>query len=152
MSSARKLGIALILIVDGVLVVQHQTHRPIFKYVQMLENVDDFLSFPWGRESYLKTIAGMISGPKVPGKVDDHLHTFILQLQQKTKRINRFPLALQLIAFKNISSILDKIHGATDPQTFLQWSPPRLSRHTTLQLSEVIQVERDPDVRICFLN
>ncbi|KAL1224916.1 hypothetical protein V5N11_027421 [Cardamine amara subsp. amara] len=88
----------------------------------------------------------MMSGPKVPGKVDDHLHTFILQLQQKTKHINGFPLALQLIGFKNISGILDMIPGATDPRTFLQWSPPCLLGQTTLQLSEVIQVERDPDL------
>lgn len=49
MPSWRKLRLALILIVDGVLIATHQTHRPIPKYVGMLEDIDSFLTFPWGR-------------------------------------------------------------------------------------------------------
>lgn len=48
MPSWRKLALALILIVDGVLIVTHQIHKPTPKYVEMLEDVDGFLSFPWG--------------------------------------------------------------------------------------------------------
>ncbi|AAG12807.1 unknown protein; 55998-51558 [Arabidopsis thaliana] len=51
-----KLPLALLLIVDGVLIANNQTHRPTFKYVKMLEDIDSFLAFPWGRESFLKTI------------------------------------------------------------------------------------------------
>jgi len=51
-----KLPLALLLIVDGVLISNNQTHRPTFKYVKMLEDIDSFLAFPWGRESFLKTI------------------------------------------------------------------------------------------------
>lgn len=64
MPSWRKLALALILIVDGVLIATLQTHKPTPKYVDMLDDVDGFLRFPWGRESFLHTIRSMIPGKK----------------------------------------------------------------------------------------
>jgi len=65
-----KLPLALLLIVDGVLIANNQTHRPTFKYVKMLEDIDSFLAFPWGRESFLKTIQIMRHVRNKPSMAD----------------------------------------------------------------------------------
>ncbi|KAJ4875902.1 ULP_PROTEASE domain-containing protein [Raphanus sativus] len=56
MPRRKKLQIALILIVDGVLIAHQQKTRPTLKYVKMVQDVDAFCQHPWGRESFLKTI------------------------------------------------------------------------------------------------
>ncbi|EOA12199.1 hypothetical protein CARUB_v10012789mg [Capsella rubella] len=42
----KKLRLALLLIVDGVLIASSQTHRPTPRYVGMLHDIDSFLDFP----------------------------------------------------------------------------------------------------------
>lgn len=92
MPSWRKLRLALILIVDGVLIAKNQICRPTPKYVNMLEGIDSFLRFPLGRDS-------MAPAKKIPGKAEDPLVTFHQQLQQKTLQLQGFSLSLQLLAF-----------------------------------------------------
>ncbi|CAF2131401.1 unnamed protein product [Brassica napus] len=48
MPGKKKLQLALIIIVDGVLIVHQQTPRPTLKYVRMVQDVDTFCSHPWG--------------------------------------------------------------------------------------------------------
>ncbi|KAF8092023.1 hypothetical protein N665_0427s0004 [Sinapis alba] len=55
----KKIRLDLILIVDGVLIAHKQTPRPTLNYVQMVEDLDSFFQFPWGRESFSKTVACM---------------------------------------------------------------------------------------------
>ncbi|CAN7027531.1 unnamed protein product [Brassica oleracea var. botrytis] len=43
----KKLQLALILIVDGVLIAHEQKTRPTLKYVKMVQNVDAFCQLPW---------------------------------------------------------------------------------------------------------
>ncbi|CAN6885483.1 unnamed protein product [Brassica oleracea] len=50
MPGRKKLQLALIIIVDGVLIAHQQTPRPTLKYVRMVQDVDAFCSHPWGRE------------------------------------------------------------------------------------------------------
>ncbi|KAF2565060.1 hypothetical protein F2Q70_00014746 [Brassica cretica] len=56
MDEWRRIWLALIIILDGVLIASQQIHRPTQRYVQMLDDVDAFLEFPWGRESFLHTL------------------------------------------------------------------------------------------------
>ncbi|KAH0862416.1 LOW QUALITY PROTEIN: hypothetical protein HID58_079627 [Brassica napus] len=58
-----KLRLTLILIVDGVLIAHKQKARPTLKYVRMVENVNTFLEFRGGRESFLKTIITCMKPP-----------------------------------------------------------------------------------------
>ncbi|EOA22801.1 hypothetical protein CARUB_v10003519mg, partial [Capsella rubella] len=109
----KKLRLALILIVDG--------------YVEMLKDVDSFLSFPWDRESFLKTISTM--RPDIKNK-----------LQYKSFRLQGFPLALQLVAYRNIPYLLDKIPGSADPCTFLDWFPVGIPKNN-LPLTDVLSIE-----------
>ncbi|KAG7536989.1 Ulp1 protease family C-terminal catalytic domain [Arabidopsis suecica] len=156
--SPLKLPLALLLIVDGVLIANNQTHRPTYKYVQMLENIESFLSFPWGRESFLKTIQVMSPGrnkPSVGGakrkrsrahsKIEDPIQLFAEQMQQQTIAIYGFPLGLQLLAYRNISGLLGKIPGSSDERTFLEWHSIGIPKNN-LTLNEVHILERAPDL------
>lgn len=156
-----RLRLALLLIVDGVLVASSQTHRPTFKYVEMLQDVDAFLSFPWGRESFLKTISTMRperkmhtnhvgKKPRLHAKTVDPIKTFTDQLQQKTIRLTGFPLALQLLAYRNVSGLLAKIPGSSDTRTFMEWDSVGLPKNN-LPLTDIHDVERDPNVS-CILS
>jgi len=71
LSSDHRLKLAFLLIVDGVLIATNQICRPTFKYVEMLADLDKFLSFPWGRESFLKTVVGMRPDKQNLGKSTD---------------------------------------------------------------------------------
>ncbi|CAF2150442.1 unnamed protein product [Brassica napus] len=55
----KKIRIALIIIVDGVLIAHKQQARATPRYVKMLKNLKTFFAFPWGRESFVKTISCM---------------------------------------------------------------------------------------------
>lgn len=136
----------MLLIVDGVLIPTHQTHRKIFKYVKLLENIDTVLVFPWGRESFLKTISTMRPGKKYHVKCDDPVKVFTIQLQQQTFCMTEFPLALQLLALSNISRLLQALHGGSDSQNFFECSAEELPNQPNFHLKEIHHVERQPEV------
>ncbi|EOA39894.1 hypothetical protein CARUB_v10008573mg [Capsella rubella] len=150
----KRLWLALILIVDGVLIASSQTHKPTFKYVEMLRDIDSFLSFPWGRESFLKTISTMrpeiknngqplSKKPRVQGKLNTPLQTFTDQLQQKSFRLQGFPLSLHLLAYRNISGLLDKVPGSADPRTFLDWYSVGIPKNN-IPLTDVLVIDQSP--------
>ncbi|XP_019087455.1 PREDICTED: uncharacterized protein LOC109127315 [Camelina sativa] len=85
----RKLRLAFLLIVDGVLLASSQTHRPTFN----------------------------------------------------------FPLALQLLAFRNISGLLDKYPGSADTRTFLEWYSLGLPKNN-IPFTDVHCVERLSDLSV----
>lgn len=145
-SGWRKLCLVLLLIVDGVLIASHQIHRPTKKYIEMLQDIDSFLSFPWGRESFLHTISLMRHGKNIPGKCDDPITTFCQQLEQKTIRFQGFPLVLQLFAFQSVPRLLTKIPNASCTQTLLETPYAGFPNLTALTLNDVFDVESDPKV------
>jgi len=94
----------------------------------MLADLDKFLSFPWGRESFLKTAVGMRPDKRNLGKstgkrqlTTDPIKSLVSQLQQKTFRLKGFPPALQLIAFRNIPGLLDLVLDDSTSKTILLW-------------------------------
>lgn len=48
----RKLGLCLIIIVDGVLATTSQTQKPSVKNIKLVENLEKFFAFQWDRESF----------------------------------------------------------------------------------------------------
>lgn len=126
MSSWSKLGLALILIVD----------------------VESFLGFPCGRESFIKIVSSMKPGKKIRGKCEDPIATFRQQLQQQTMKMEGFPLIIQLLALRSIPSLLNKLPNASDGRTFLETPFDCLPKFTPLSMEVVIDVEHDPEVSL----
>ncbi|KAF8087028.1 hypothetical protein N665_0602s0011 [Sinapis alba] len=87
MSGWKKIRLALIIIVDGVLIAHKQVPCPTPCYVRMVEDLPSFLNFPWGRESFLKTITCMRPSNLLPTKSDDPVKTLVWQLKQRTFRL-----------------------------------------------------------------
>ena len=76
----KRLRLALIMIVDGVLLAHKQVAKPTLHYVRMVDNLEDFSNFPWGHESFLKTITCM----KPPTDAANPVAALAQVLQQKT--------------------------------------------------------------------
>ena len=136
----RRLQLALIMIVDGVLIAHKQTARPTLKYVQMVDNVQSFLQFPWGRESFIKTIYCM----KPPMDEKDPVGTLVDVLKQTSYRLTGFPLALQLVAFRAMPLLLNKIPAPPNALTLADMTEGHLPQHSSLSLSDFLSAEADP--------
>nr|VDD60053.1 unnamed protein product [Brassica oleracea] len=100
MDGWKKIRIALIIIVDGVLIAHKQEARPTPRYVRMVENLKTFLAFPWGRESFLKTISCMKPRVLSPRNVKILFLHLSRRFKQRGFRLQGFPLSLQLVAFR----------------------------------------------------
>ncbi|CAN6875615.1 unnamed protein product, partial [Brassica oleracea] len=133
MDEWRRIWLALIIILDGVLIASQQIHRPTLRYVQMLDDVDAFLEFPWGRESFLHTVRCMKPPKFEKGKtVDSPVDMLVLKLKQETFRLTGFPLALQLLAFRAIPMLLCKIPAPLNDQTIMDLTEPNLPNHPSI--------------------
>ncbi|CAH8267582.1 unnamed protein product [Arabidopsis lyrata] len=82
---------------------------------------------------------------RAASKIEDPIQLFTNQMQQQTIAIYGFPLGLQLLAYRNISGLLDKIPGSSDDRTFLEWHSIGIPKNN-LSLNEVHLLERDPDL------
>ncbi|CAN7139806.1 unnamed protein product, partial [Brassica rapa subsp. narinosa] len=149
MDEWRRIRLALIIILHGVLITSQQIHRPTLRYVQMLDDVDAFLEFPWGRESFLHTVRCM-KPPKFEkgNPVDSPVDMLVMKLKQKTFRLTGFPLALQLLAFRAIPMFLSKIPAPFNDQTIMDLTEPNLPNHPSIELDAVLQVEVNPSLRV----
>ncbi|AAG35101.1 unknown protein [Arabidopsis thaliana] len=128
LSSDHKLKLTFLLIVDGVLIASNQTGRLTFKYVEMLADLEKFLLFPWGRESFMKTVEAMTPEKRILAKstgkrqlTNDPIQNLVKQLQQITFRLKGFPHALQLLAFRNIPGMVDLLKFDDTSLTILHW-------------------------------
>ncbi|KAF8077034.1 hypothetical protein N665_1067s0001 [Sinapis alba] len=140
----RRLRLALIMIVDGVLIAHKQTPRPTLRYVQMVQDVEAFLQFSWGRECFLKTISCM----KPPVEENNPVGTLTENLRQTTYRLQGFPLALQLVAFRAIPFLLTKIPAPANSLTLMEREYDHLPTHPSINLNEFLLAEADPDLRV----
>ncbi|KAL0744934.1 hypothetical protein Bca101_101039 [Brassica carinata] len=131
------------MLVDGVLIAHKQYARPTLKYVQMVvEDVNTFLQFPWGRESFLKTIYCM----KPPLDKKDPVGTLIQHLKRKTYKLQGFPLALQLVAFQAIPLLLTKIPAPLNSLTIMDINNDGdLPPHSSIYLNDFLLCEANPD-------
>jgi len=84
-----------------------------------------------------------------PGfKLEDPIQQFTNQMQQHSIAIYGFPLALQFLAYRNISGLLDKIPCLVDERTFLEWHSIGIPKNN-LTINDVHLLERVPDVSNC---
>lgn len=124
----RRLRLALLLIVDGVLIASTQTHKPTPKYVNMVEDIESFLKFPWGRESFLKPT------PK--------------RMKQETVKLNGFPLVLQMAAFRMVPSLLTKLPNSALKSTMRTEEFVGRAKLTIMTRRDVFEIENSENVRI----
>ncbi|KAG2287374.1 hypothetical protein Bca52824_046978 [Brassica carinata] len=146
MDGWNKIQIALIIIVDGVLIAHKQEARPTPRYVRMVENLKTFLTFPWGRESFLKTISCMKPSKFVPKKCEDHVATLVKKLKQRSFRLQGFPLSLQLVAFRAIPQLLDYIPAPLNNLTVMDLEDGNLPQHKSINAIHIRRVEFDPNL------
>ncbi|CAN6833497.1 unnamed protein product [Brassica oleracea] len=143
MSGEKKLKLCLIVIVDGVLVATLQKPKPTLKYVKLLENLDEFFDFPWGRESFMWTLSTLKPPPKVFGKLEDPLGVFCQKLRQQTVKTVGFPLALQLVAFRCVPRLASFV-GGDDSVTIMDYPEKAMPLHAGLSVAHIRKAEHDP--------
>ncbi|CAN6882808.1 unnamed protein product [Brassica oleracea var. botrytis] len=148
----KRLPLALIALVDGLLVCGHKLLRVTPAYVEMLEDTRSFLQYPWGGgEAFVSTLSRLRpSQPFDPSKMDKSLSVMRLRLKQQSTACYGFPLALQLFAFKAIPSLLEKIPEPNKTTSFLQ-EPERCdSTNALLNFEDILLVETQTEVIVTY--
>ncbi|CAN7126715.1 unnamed protein product [Brassica rapa subsp. narinosa] len=144
------LPLALIALVDGVLCPSSKDLKLTPRYVEMLSDVESFLAYPWGRESFLTTVPRFLP-PLVVAPGENPLQVMRDRLSQKTTVCYGFPLALQLFVFDVVPLLLEKIPDAGNSATFIDSPGAYASPSTILTVNEIVAVEEDPDVSLFSL-
>ncbi|CAN6819351.1 unnamed protein product [Brassica oleracea] len=99
----KRLPLALIALVDGLLVCGHKLLRVTPAYVEMLEDTRSFLQYPWGREAFVSTLSRLTPPqPSDPSRMDKSLS------EQELKEWIRVELKTQLGKLRN--EIFDWLH------------------------------------------
>ncbi|KAL0742689.1 hypothetical protein Bca4012_084202 [Brassica carinata] len=107
----------------------------------MLSKLTTFFAFPWGRESFLKTISCMKPPKPAPPKIKDHVAWLVHKLKQSSFRLQGFPLTLQLVVFRAIPQLLDFISSPLDHRTCMDLEDGYLSQHKSINYLDIRRVE-----------
>lgn len=146
MPSWKKIRLALIIIVDGVLIAHEQKPRPTLRFVKLVEDLDVFFQHPWGRESFLKTISCMKPPNTVKREGEEPVGVLVELLKQETYRLQGFPLALQLLAFTAVPKLLSTIQAPLDSLTIMDLDEDHLPTYPSIATLDIHGVEADPNV------
>ncbi|KAG2328584.1 hypothetical protein Bca52824_011312 [Brassica carinata] len=147
----KRLPLALIALVYGLLVCGHKLLRLTPAYVEMLEDTGYFLQYPWGREAFVSTLSRLTPPqPSDPSKMDKFLSVMRLRLKQQSTACYGFPLVLQLFAFKAIPSLLEKIPEPNKTTTFLEEPEGCDSTNTLLNFEDILLVETQAEVIVTY--
>ncbi|XP_024014459.1 uncharacterized protein LOC18022827 [Eutrema salsugineum] len=142
----KRLPLALIVLVDGVLFCNSKNLALTEKYVEMLSDLDRFMLYPWGRVSFNKTVS-CFQAPKAitdAEKRENPVTRLRRQLKQKTSACYGFPLSLQLMALQSIPMLVSKIPQPDNLKTFLEDPEGCQNVITLLHLGDIHAVESDP--------
>ncbi|XP_022570003.1 uncharacterized protein LOC111212705 [Brassica napus] len=145
----KRLPLALIALVDGVLCPSNKDLKLTPRYVEMLSDVESFLAYLWGRESFLMTVPRFLP-PLVVAPGENPLQVMRDRLSQKTTVCYGFPLALQLFVFDVVPLLLEKIPDAGNTATFIDSPGACSSPSTILTVNEIVAVEEDPNLSVHF--
>ncbi|CAH2065628.1 unnamed protein product [Thlaspi arvense] len=146
MPPRRRLQLAIICILDGVLIANTQVHRPTPRYVRMVDDLEHNMGFPWGRESFYRAIGAMMPEVMTRDKRDWAVQTFRQQLSVGSMRVCGFALALQLLAFEVIPGLREKLKDGGEFPILIDHPDDRIPRHWSLRLEAVREVEADSAV------
>ncbi|KAL0655384.1 hypothetical protein Bca4012_075968 [Brassica carinata] len=134
---SKRLPLALIALVDGVLCPSNKDLKLTPRYVEMLSDVESFLAYPWGRESFLTTVPRFLP-PLVVAPGENPLQVMRDRLSQKTTVCYGFPLALQLFVFDVVPLLMEKIPDAGNTATFIDSPGACSSPSTILTVNEIV--------------
>lgn len=137
----KKLRLALIVIVEGILICNSQPVRASPEVVEMVRDLDSFFSYPWGRESFLLTMR-MVKVETLDELVD--------KLVQSHAATHGFILALQLFVLHSIPMLEQILPDSDDEQTFTTRSLVHLTALKTFHNENILQVENHPEVSVLF--
>ncbi|CAN7093274.1 unnamed protein product [Brassica rapa subsp. narinosa] len=115
----------------------------------MLTDVPSFLNYPWGRLSFVYTLSRFLP-PPVSKDIPDPLHELQIRLFQQTSACYGFPLTLELLAFKAVPQLLDKIPDAPNTATFLEDPSACATTVVILNTKDFLVVKAEPDVTVHF--
>lgn len=147
MGGGRRLRLALIVIVDGILACDSSNVRATAEVASMLADVDLFVKYPWGRKSFDLTIEMVKVGPKneEPALLAD-------KLMQSHTATHGFTLAFQLLFLHAIPLFERFLPDASDEQTFSDRSVLHLTLLKTFHNSNILETEMDPKVSPFFFH
>ncbi|KAG7588742.1 Ulp1 protease family C-terminal catalytic domain [Arabidopsis suecica] len=116
-------------------------------YVEMLDDIDFFLAYPWGRQAFIHTIERF--GPPEKSKTTP-LQELRDRLRQKSSCCYGFPLALQLQAFEAIPLLLSKIPEAEDLRDCMQRKFDELGTRVILKQKDILMVEANEQLQVAY--
>lgn len=147
-STWKKLSLALLVIVDGVVVCSNKKAGRITpRFVEMLHDTAFFMSYPWGRESFNETIKRL-------GPLATESQPFVelkTRLGQHSTCCYGFPLALQLQVLTSIPLICRRIKNHDDSRNFIQRPSQSTSNSIILREADVVECELHPSVSVLNL-
>lgn len=143
----RKLRLALIVIVEGILSCGTQPIRPRTWVVEMVRNLEVFLAYPWGRHAFERTIRMVKLGKKVK-----RLSILKQKLKQRSLVLHGFPIAIQLFLFQSIPLLLRCLPDSNDDQTFVDGKATTLPMLKTYHTHNILHVENDVKVHLHTLS
>ena len=108
----------------------------------MLGDIESFLAYPWGRESFLATLPRFLP-PPVSKVIKDPVQAMRIRLSQQTTACYGFPLALQLFAFEALPQLLCKIPDGARTTTFLEDPTACKDIVTILSVHDILVIEAD---------
>ncbi|CAN6859675.1 unnamed protein product [Brassica oleracea var. botrytis] len=111
----------------------------------MLGDIETFLPYPWGRESFLATLPRFLP-PSVSKVIKDPVEAMRVRLSQQTTACYGFPLAIQLLAFEALPQLLCKIPDGARTATFLDEPTACKDIVTILSVQDILAVEADAAV------
>ncbi|CAE6075087.1 unnamed protein product [Arabidopsis arenosa] len=148
MSGERRLRLALIVIVEGILVCNSSAVKASKKVAEMLKDVDSFVKYPWGRKSFKRSLEMVKLGP-----YNQSVSFLVDKLCQSHTATHGFTLSFQLLALHAIPLLQRYLPDLNDEQTFTDRSVLQLTQLKTFHNSNILQTENDPNVDIeCILH
>ncbi|ESQ50312.1 hypothetical protein EUTSA_v10002262mg, partial [Eutrema salsugineum] len=138
----KRLPLALIVLVDGVLFCNSKNLALTEKYVEMLTDLDRFMLYPWGRVSFNKTVS-RFQAPKAMTDAEKRENP-LTRLRQKNSACYGFPLSLQLMALQSIPMLVSKIPQPNNLKNFVEDPEGCQNVITLLHLGDILAVESDP--------
>ncbi|CAA7040452.1 unnamed protein product [Microthlaspi erraticum] len=138
-SDRKRLYHALIILVDGV-VLGNKPPNITPTYVDMVEDVEKFLRFPWGRFRTLSRFRPAPLSPKNP----DPINELKQRLRQQTSACYGFPLAVELVVFEASPLLVEKLADPKKTTTFLEEPFACETAIVRLQSEDILHVEANP--------
>ena len=137
MPAWKKLALALIIIVDGVLICDKSPPlRPNEMTVELTKNLDFFCKYPLARTSFLLTLERIASF-----KGDTDVKKLRSGCKQHSYALHGFPLGLQLLAFATIPSIASLLPSEGDTAVFTERTIKNLSKLRPIKTSTILACE-----------